>query len=62
MSRRPQRSRLVAQLISPVRARLPRSIPRMRRQFSPQQARWPVARWVRLRREAAAIPRPGEKS
>ena len=62
MSRRPKRARLVDQLVSPVRAKLQRPLPRLRRRFSPQQARWPVARWIRVRRGAAAGRRPGEKS
>lgn len=62
VSRRPERSRLVDQLISPVSAKLRRSIPRLRRSFPPQQARWSVARWVRVRRGSEAYPRPGEKT
>jgi hypothetical protein len=61
MSRRPSRPRLVHQLVAPVRARLPRSIPRLRRSFPPQQARWSVARLIR-RRDIEMYPRPGGKS
>ena len=46
MSRRPARVRMVEQLVSPIRRRVRNPISRFRRKFSPDQARWPVARWL----------------
>ena len=50
MSRRPNRARLVEQLVSPIRGKVRNPLSRLRRRFSPNQARWPVARWMALRR------------
>jgi hypothetical protein len=49
MSRRPNRVRMVEQLVSPIRSKVRNPISRVRRRFSPDHARWPVARWLALR-------------
>lgn len=43
MARRTNRSRLIHRLITPLRSRLARRVPRVRRSFSPVQPRWSLA-------------------
>jgi hypothetical protein len=60
MSRRPNRTRIVEQLVSPIRRRVRNPISRLRRTFTPGQTRWPVARWLALRRGQEARQRGGK--
>ena len=53
MSRRPNRVRIVEQLVSPIRSRVRNPISRLRRRFSPDQTRWQVARWLARRGQEA---------
>jgi hypothetical protein len=59
MPRRPARLRIVEQLVSPIRRKVRNPISRLRRTFSPDQARWPVARWFANRRGEAPQRRGG---
>jgi hypothetical protein len=44
MARRPNRTKLVHRLVSPIAAKIRRRIPRIRRQFPPMPRQWSLAR------------------
>jgi hypothetical protein len=60
MSRRPNRMRIVEHLVSPIRKRFRNSLTRLRRRFTPDHTRWPVARWLALRPGHEARRRGGK--
>ena len=63
MARRPLRSRLVQRLVTPVRDKIRRPVPRIRRSFPAIRPRWSQARWLwqRRRQTDANLPHGGSR-
>ena len=63
MARRSRRSHLVQQLVTPVRKRIQRPVPKVRRSFLATRPRWSLARWLwqRQRQTDANLPPQGSR-